>query len=139
MPIDVTVLTTRAECDDALTDLEAELDGYAVRNTTLAYADRRTDRTQADAEGRLAGVEAEIAAYTSILAAPGITPDLRRQNETKLRRATDRRDNLTDQGSARGGVARLLAAVDAEQVAAQVAVLTQAQSAVVAYRNTLPA
>jgi hypothetical protein len=139
MPIDVTVLTTRAECDEVLAGLEAELDGYAVRTTNLEYADRRTDRTQADAEGRLAGVEAEIAAYTAILAAPGITPALRKQNETKLRRANDRRDNLTDSGSARSAAARLLAAVDAEQVAAQVAVLTEAKTAVTAHRNTLSA
>ena len=139
MPLDVTPLTTRAECDEALAELNAELDGYAVRNTNLEYADRRAERTEADADGRLASVEAEIAAYTAILAAPGITPALRKQNETKLRRANDRKDNLTDRGSARTGVARLLAAVDAEQIAAQVAVLTQAKDEVTAHRATLPA
>ena len=139
MPLNVQVLTTRAECDDVLDDLNGELDSYQNRTTNLAFADRRTGRTQADVQGQLAGVEAEIAAYSAILASPAITPALRRLNESKLRRANDRRDNLNDRGSARSGPARLLADVDAEQVTAQVAVLTGAIGEVTTRRAALPA
>lgn len=139
MPFDLTLLTTRAECDEALDDLAAELDGYQQRTSNLDYADRRADRTQADVSGQVAGLDAEITAYTSILASPAITPSLRKLNETKLRRANDRRDNLLDRGSARSGPARFLASVDGEQVAAQVAVLTDAQKQVTNHRATLAA
>ena len=139
MPLDLSLLTTRAECDEVLDDLAAELDGYQQRTSSLEYADRRTTRSQAETTAQLAGINAEIAAHTAILASPDITASLRKQSETKLRRANDRRDNLTDTGSARSGSARFLAEVDAEQVTAQVAVLTNAQSQVTTHKATLPA
>ncbi|MFD2785481.1 hypothetical protein [Hymenobacter rubripertinctus] len=139
MPITLSLLTTRAECDEALADLNGELDGYQQRTSNLDYADRRTERTQADVDGRLAGAEAEIAAYEAIMAAPNLTPTLRRQTESKLRRANDRRDNLNDRGGSRSGVARLLSEVDADQVVAQVAVLTAVIGQVTTHRAALPA
>lgn len=138
MPLTLSLLTTRAECDEALADLTGELDGYQQRTSNLDFADRRTERTQADVDGRLAGVEAEIAAYDAMLAAPNLTPTLRRQTESKLRRANDRRDNLNDRGGSRSGVSRLLSEVDADQVAAQVQVLTDAMAQVTAHKATLP-
>ncbi|UYZ63951.1 hypothetical protein [Hymenobacter weizhouensis] len=137
MALELSTLTTRAECDEALVDLQAELDGYEQRTSNLEFSDRQAQRTQADVAGQLAGVEAEIAAHTAILAQTNLTPALRRQSEGKLRRANDRRDNLNDRGSARSGAARFLADVDAEQVAAQVTVLTNAISQVTAHRATL--
>ncbi|MBT9395124.1 hypothetical protein KLP40_18295 [Hymenobacter sp. NST-14] len=116
MPLELSMLTTRAECDEVLDDLNAELDGYQQRTSNLEFADRRADRTQADISGQLAGVNAEIAAYTAILASPDLTPALRRQNQSKLRKANDRKDNLNDRGSSRSAAARFLASVDAEQV-----------------------
>lgn len=139
MPLELSMLTTRAECDEVLDDLNAELDGYQQRTSNLGFAGRQADRTQADVSGQLAGVNAEIAAYTAILAAPDLTPTLRRQSESKLRKANDRKDNLGDRGSARSATARFLANVDAEQVTAQVAVLTNAKNQVTAHRATLPA
>ena len=64
---------------------------------------------------------------------------MRKQNESKLRRTTDRRDNLTERGEARSGAPAFLAAVDAAQVAAQVAVLTDAQTQATTRRAALPA
>ena len=116
----------QAECDEALADLAAELDTYQHRTTNLDYADRRADRVVTDVSAQLAGVNAEIAAYTAILATPSLTASLRKTNESKLRRANDRKDNLAERGQARTGSAAFLAAVDAEQVVAQVATLTGA-------------
>ena len=139
MALDPSLLTTRAECDTVLADLAAELDTYQQRDSNLDFADRRSARVQDDVTARLAGVDAEIAAYTAILATPNLTAALRQQNESKLRRANDRKDNLTERGSARTGAAAFLADVDAAQVAAQVATLTDAQAQVTTRRAALPA
>ena len=138
MALDLTLLTTKAECDTVLADLAAELDTYQQRDSTLDYQDRQSTRTKDEVTARLAGVNAEITAYTAILAMPNLTATLRKQNESKLRRANDRRDNLDERGTARAGASAFLAAVDAEQVAAQVALLTGAQTQVTTRKAALP-
>ena len=45
MALDLTLLTTRAECDEALTDLQAELETYQHRTDNLDYAGRQADRS----------------------------------------------------------------------------------------------
>ncbi len=139
MALDLSPLTTRAECDTALTALAAELDTYQHRDSNLDYADRQGTRTKDDVTARLAGVNAEIAAYTAILATPNLTDALRKQNESKLRKANDRKDNLAERSEARAGAPAFLASVDAEQNAAQVSVLAAAQAQVTAHQATLPA
>ena len=138
MALDLTLLTTKAECDTVLADLAAELDTYQQRDSTLGYQDRQTTRTQEDVTARLAGVNAEITAYTAILATPSLPEAMRKQNESKLRKANDRKDNLTERGTARAGAAAFLADVDATQVDAQVTVLTGAQTEVTARKAALP-
>jgi hypothetical protein len=138
MALPLALLTTKAECDEALASLAAELDGYQQRDSNLAFQGRETDRTGTEVAGLLAGVNGEIAGLQASLATPGLPAPLRKQYESKLRRANDRKDNLTERGQARTGAAAFLAEVDAEQVAAQVATLTQAQAAVAAHRATLP-
>jgi hypothetical protein len=139
MALDLTLLTTKAECDDALADLAAELDGYQHRTANLDYAATQADRSTADVAARLAGVQAEIDSYTAMLNVPNMPAALKKQTESKLRRATDRKDNLAERSQARTGAAAFLAAVDAEQVAAQVATLTSAQAAVSSRKAALPA
>ena len=139
MALNLQLLTTRAECDEALDNLAAELDGYQHRDGNLDYADRQAGRTATDVAGRLAGVQAEIDSYTTTLAQPNLPAAMRRQFDSKLRRATDRKDNLDERGQARTGAAAFLAGVDADQIAAQVTILTDAQRAVSAHKATLPA
>jgi chromosome segregation ATPase len=139
MALDLTLLTTRAECDDALADLQAELDGYQHRTSNLDFAATQSERSTADVAARLAGVQAEIDSYTAMLNTPNMPAALRKQTESKLRRANDRKDNLTERNSTRTGPAAFLASVDSEQLAAQVATLTSAQAAVTTHRATLPA
>jgi chromosome segregation ATPase len=139
MTLDLTLLTTKAECDEALTELTAELEAYTNRTDNLDYAGRQADRAQSDVSARLAGVQAEIDSYTAMLQVPGLSVALKKQTESKLRRATDRKDNLAERGSARTGADAFLAAVDAEQLAAQVATLTAAQQAVATRKAALPA
>lgn len=138
MALDLTLLTTRAECDEALADLATELETYQHRNDNLDYAAGQADRTLGDVTARLAGVQAEIDSYTAMLNVPNMPATLRKQTESRLRRANDRKDNLAERNSARTGSAAFLAAVDAEQVAAQVATLTSAQQAVATRKGALP-
>ncbi|MBO2008139.1 hypothetical protein [Hymenobacter negativus] len=139
MALDLTKLTTRAECDEALESLEAELDTYQHRDDSLDYADRQAGRTSTSVTAQLAGVNAEIAGLEAMLAVPGLTAAQQRTTSGKLRRANDRKDNLTERGQARTGAVAFLADVDTEQVNAQVTVLTNAQTLVTAHKPTLPA
>jgi hypothetical protein len=59
---------------------------------------------------RLAGVQAEVDSYSAMLKVPGLPAALRKQAESKLRRATDRKDNLSERGRSRTGPAAFLAA-----------------------------
>jgi hypothetical protein len=139
MALNLSLLTTKAECDIVLDDVAAELDTYQQRDSTGNYQDRQATRAQSAVTALLAGVNAEITAYTNILATPGLTNQLRRLNQSKLRRANDRLENLTERTTARTGPAAFLGELDDEQVDAQVAVLTRAQSEVTDYKATLPA
>ena len=139
MALDLTLLTTKAECDEALADLGTELEAYQHRTDNLDYAGRQADRAQGDATARLAGVQAEIDSYAAMLQVPGLSATLRKQTESKLRRATDRKDNLNERGGTRTGSAAFLAAVDSAQLDAQVAVLNDATAQVAARKGQLPA
>jgi len=139
MALDLTLLTTKAECDEALDDLQAELAGYQHRTVNLDFTAAQADRSTADVTARLAGVQAENDSYTAMLNVPNMPTALKRQTESKLRRANDRKDNLNDRDQAHTGAAAFLAAVDAEQIAAQVATLTSAQAAVTTRKAALPA
>ena len=138
MPLDLSLLTTKAECDEALTDLQAELETYQHRTDNLDYAGRQADRSQGDVTARLAGVQAEIDSYTAMLKVPNLSAVLKKQTESKLRRATDRKDNLSERGSTRAGSAAFLAAVDSAQLDAQVAVLSDAITQATAKKGQLP-
>ena len=139
MALDVPLLTTKAECDEALAGLAAELETYQHRTDNLDYAAGQADRTLGDVTARLAGAQAEIDSYTAMLNVPNMPAALKKQTESRLRRAHDRKDNLSERSQARTGSPAFLAAVDAEQVAAQVATLTGAQQAVATRKAALPA
>lgn len=47
MALDFNTLTTRAECDAAITELDFELKTYTTRDVVGELADDRADRTQA--------------------------------------------------------------------------------------------
>ena len=139
MALTLSLLTTHAECDEALESLAAELDTYQQRDSNISFADRQAYRSTTTVSAQLAGVSAEIAGLEAMLATPGLSAAQQRSTSSKLRRANDRRDNLTERGQARTGAQAFLANVDSEQIDAQVATLTSAQSAVTAHRATLAA
>jgi hypothetical protein len=78
MALDLTLLTTKAECDEALADLGTELETYQHRTNNFDFAGRQADRAQGDVTARLAGVQAEIDSYTAMLNVPGLSGTLKK-------------------------------------------------------------
>ena len=139
MSLDLSELTNRPQCDEVLSSLEAELAGYQIRDNNQGHAETRSAHTDATKAKRLADVQSDIDLYEYNLAKPGLSDDRREEYASKLRRAIDKRDNLNDRSGGQKPTQRVLAAVDAQQVDAQVAVLTAAIQQVRAHRDTLSA
>lgn len=139
MPFDKNLLTSHAECDEATAELDAELDTLQHRDDTIAYHDRQDGRVATKTASRLAVLGARIASYTTTLAQPDLDATTRRTVEDQLLTATYQKTKLTNRAAARTGAAAFLADVDAEQVARQVAALTEAKALVATRRAELPA
>lgn len=139
MPFDLTVLTNRAECDEALDDLAAELDNYQTRNVVLDHADRQSGRVKQSVDGQLIGVNAKIDSYTATLGQANLPAKMRKQTESLLLTANYQKAKLTERAGGSTGSGALLAEVDAAQVDAQVGVLTDAIAQVTARKAALPA
>ncbi|SHK39998.1 hypothetical protein [Hymenobacter psychrotolerans] len=132
-------LTTRAECDAALAEVEFELKTYLTRDATGELADERADRTQASTSSQLARVEARIASSEAVLATAGIDDETRETTTDELAALRVQRTRLAKRQRQATGLARFLAAVDAEQVAQQVATLSSVKDGIAAHRATLAA
>ena len=138
MPADVTLLTTRAACDQALVSLTKERGTYAHRDANQTYADAQaTDRAGTIAT-QLTKATDDVAHYTAEVARPGLSDAELRSAKRSLIAATSRRDNLALSSETTSGPAAYLADVDADQVDAQIATLDSAIQAVTAHKNTLP-
>lgn len=139
MALNLSVLTTWAQCDEVLAAIAFKLASYQNQNTNIDYADTRSEQAKTKLKAQLEAAEAEITMYTNALTQSTLLPKQRAQNETKLRKAIDHRDNLADPGAAPSGPSLIMGEINAEQVDAQVAVLTNAQTKVTAHRATLTA
>lgn len=137
--MDYSSLKTREECDLAKAEVEFERRTFANRDEDADIADVRAGRTQASATSQLAKVEARIASANAVLAAPGIDAELQETTTDELAALQVQRTRLVKRQRQSTGLARFLAAVDAEQVAAQVAALTAIIAGIDAHRATLPA
>ena len=139
MPADVSLLTTRADCDTALASLTKEKAAYERRDYNQTYADTTaTDRASTIAT-QLAKATADVAHYTTEAARPGITDAELRTAKRALIAARSRRDNLELSGETTSGPLAYLADVDADQVDAQLATLEAAIQAVTTRKAALPA
>ncbi len=140
MTSNVNLLRTRVECLIVKASLEGELDGYQNRDQNLAYQDRRDDRTDATVTTSLATATGRVTYLNEQLARPGLGADDRTRYEDQLLTATYQQARLTRRAAAaEGGPAAFLAEVDADQIDAQVAILTAAIAAVQARHDALPA
>jgi hypothetical protein len=139
MTYNVNSLKDRAQCLEAKTSLEAELDGYQTRDAVNAYQDRQSSRADATATTRLAAATEKVAYLTQQLASPNLAPADRRRFEDQLLTASYQKSRLTNRTADAGGAAAFLADVDVDQIDAQVAVLSAAIAAVQARHDALPA
>ncbi|SHK95624.1 hypothetical protein [Hymenobacter psychrotolerans] len=139
MAYDVKTLKDRAQCLEAKASLEAELDGYQNRDQNLAYQDRREGRAGASATSRLATATDRVKYLTDQLARPDLAAADRRRYEDQLLTANYQKARLQNRTADTGGAAAFLADVDADQIDAQVDLLSGAIAAVQAHHDTLPA
>lgn len=137
--IDYSLLTTRAECDEATADLDFELLTFTTRDANLDLADQRADRSKASGTDQLAQLDGKITAAESLLAATGIAASLRDATTDDLALLRAQRTKLAKRTRLTTGTTRFLATVDAQQIADQVATLTTAKTGVATHRATLTA
>ncbi|GAA4365253.1 hypothetical protein GCM10023185_35410 [Hymenobacter saemangeumensis] len=135
--IDYALLTTRAECDTATTELDFELLTYTTRDANLDLADMRADRSLSSTAGQLALLDGRISAAQNLLAAPGIDAALLEKTTDDLALMRAQRTKLAKRNRLSTGTTRFLASVDAQQISDQVATLTAAKAGVAAHRATL--
>ncbi|MBG8553637.1 hypothetical protein [Hymenobacter guriensis] len=132
-------LKTQADCDAATASLTLELRTYQHRDYNLNYADENAATQATTNAARLAKATADVARYTEDLARPGQTPAEKTRTQLALITATAQRDRYALTSEALTGASAYLSDVDADQIDAQVAVLTAAKAAVAAHRATLSA
>ncbi len=138
MPADVNLLTTKAECDQALDSLTKEKAAYQHRDDNQTYADGLATDRAATLAAQLAKATDDVTRYTADVARTGLTAAEMRTAQRALIAATARRDNLRLSNTAITGATAYLADVDADQVDAQIATLDAAIRAVTARKATLP-
>ncbi|MGD1847019.1 MAG: hypothetical protein ACFB10_16640 [Salibacteraceae bacterium] len=136
MPIDVTLLTTVAECDTAIDILEAEKTLLERRKRNLGEAlDGRADTSNEVAQG-LQSVQAVIAGYQAALAV--ITDEREQMNlELKVEREETKLKSLQNRQARYNAVAVLEDQVDEEQLAVQIPVLQNTIAQIQAHKLTL--
>lgn len=138
MTADVTLLTTKAECDQALDSLTKEKASYAYRDYTQTYADGRAADRATTVAAQLAKATDDVAHYTAEVARTGLTPAQKTAAQRALIAATARKGNLELSSAAVTGPTAYLADVDADQVDAQLGTLDAAIQAVTARKAALP-
>lgn len=139
MAIDYSVLTTRAECDAATQELDFELKTFATRDANLDLADDRAGRAKDNTAAQLSKVNGEIASLDYRLAQPGLDATTQADLADEREGYVVQRKKLEKRNRQATGPNRLLADVDAEQIAIQVALLNQVKAGIAAHRATLPA
>ena len=139
MAANPTILTTRAECDEALAGLAAELATYQHRDSNMTYADGQAETRATTTAARLAKATDDVTRYTADVARTGLTPAEKLRAQISLITATAQRDRLTLATGAQTGATAYLSDVDGDQIDGQIAILTAAQTAVTTHRATLRA
>jgi len=137
MAIDVTLLKTRAECEQAESAYDERTEVLNKRRSDIAYSSKvATDRAQGYAD-ELTDLNANIAAAD--LAIPTLTPGGQRRidRENERRRDDDRRGEVQAQQLAAGGVAAVLRQSELKETDGRIASLAEDKATVVAHKDTL--
>ena len=136
MAASLSLLTTRAECDEVLAGLAAELATYQHRDSNISYADGQAATRATTVAARLAKAIDDVAHYTTEAARTGLTAAEKFRAENSLITAKTQRDRLTLTTGAQTGAAAFLTEVNGDQIDAQIAVLTTTQTAVTGHKAT---
>ena len=139
MAFPVELLTTRALCDEATAELDTELDELTFRQTTYDHRNDKAADRATDLGEEITILDQDITSLNSQLDTLAADSKYRPRREAVRRAATTRRGDLGAAQTTRGPVAAFRLAVNARQVAAQLAELTQAKTEVAVHRATLPA
>ena len=139
MALDYATLTTRAECAQAIAEIDFELKAFAARDLNADVADDRADRSKTTTAAQLSKVNGEIAALDYRLAQPGLDADVAADLSDEREAYVVQRKRLEKRNRQVTGVDRFLADVDVEQIAQQVATLTGVKAGIAAHRATLTA
>ena len=135
----ISLFTTRAECDEVLAGLAAELKTYQHRDSNISYVDDQAETRATTTAARLAKAIDDVAHYTAEAARTGLIAAEKFRAENSLIAAKTQRDRLTLATGTQTGSAAFLSEVDGDQIDAQIAVLTTTQTAVTNHKATLPA
>lgn len=138
MPANINFLTSKAECDVALTSLTKEKGSYEHRDYNQSYADSQATDRATTLTAQLGKATDDVAHYTTEVARTGLTEAESRVAQRALIAATARRANLALSTAAVSGPTAYLSDVDADQVVAQIATLDAAIQAVTARKVALP-
>ncbi|GAB2941702.1 hypothetical protein GCM10027048_02670 [Hymenobacter coalescens] len=139
MTPDYSLLTTQAECDAALEDVNFELETYTVRDSTLGLAGKRATRSQQAGAETLARKDAEILRARGEAAIAGLSAQEQQDADDKVELLQAQRKKIMRDNRASAGTDRFLAVLDAVQVQGQVDILTAARDGITAHRATLTA
>jgi hypothetical protein len=138
MAADVNLLTTKAECDQALASLTKEKGSYEHRDYNQSYADTQATDRATTLTAQLAKAADDVTRYTADVARTGLTEVEKRASQRALIAATARHATLQLNSAAVTGPPAYLADVDADQVDAQIATLDAAIQAVTNRKAALP-
>ena len=139
MAANLSLLTTRAECDEALAGLAAELKTYQHRDSNISFADDQAATRATTVAARLAKATDDVAHYTSEVARTGLSAAEKFRAENSLITANTQRARLTLTTGTQTGSVAFLSEVGGDQIDAQIAVLTTTQTAVTNHKATLSA
>ena len=137
MTASLSLLTTRAECDEALASIAAKLAGYQHRDSNISWADDQAATRATTTAARLAKALDDVAHYTTEAARTGLTAAEKFRAENSLITAKAQRDRLTLAKGTQTGSVAFMSDVENDQNDAQIALLTATQTAVTNHKPTL--
>ena len=138
MPADITLLTTKADGDQALASLTKEKGTYEHRDYNQSYADGVATDRATTLTARLAKATDDVAHYIIEAARTGLIDGEKRATQRVLITVTARQANLQLNSAAVSGPTAYLVDVDSDQVDAQINTLNAAIQVVTTRKAAQP-
>ncbi len=137
MAYSLNLLTTKTLCDAVLAHLAEILRVLRKQKADAVYQQEGTSKLSAEQQTELAFLQADIA--STLLLLPTVpASEQRTERENKLRKDTDRRDELLARQADGGPAAVLKAQIQATRLDLQINELAQLETDILAIRGPLP-